>query len=414
MASLWTSFLGLLGGAGGRSKGLQNGLPGSYNSAPSVNVTMDTALQLSAVWACTKLIAESIASMDIYVYKVDPKTKEKTIAEDHPLTILFSGKVNRYQTRQEYIETLVYQNVLLGNDYSAIERNEKGNIISLLPLMTQQMRVSLGDTGDVAYLYNDGQNVRAYAEPSVWHNKLFGNGLIGLNPLSFARNSIGVGLAAEQSVGKIYNNGGKRSGILMLDKVLNPEQRETIKKNFSDLTEGNDDRLFVLEAGMKFEPVSMSPNDIELLASRRFQIEDIARFFGVPSVMINDTSSSTAWGSGIEQIVNGWYKTSLRPYLKRYEASMRARLLTPGERARMCIEFDIDSMLQLNLKDRVEAAKNAVQGGIQTPNEARKEEGLPPVEGGDTLFLQQQMLPINSPARGQTTPAQGNTNANGN
>ena len=231
-----------------------------------------------------------------------------------------------------------------------------------------------------------------YAEKSIWHGKLFGNGIIGLSPLSYARNSLGIAQAAEASTTKIYKNGGKPSGALTLDKVLTPEQRAAVKANFDGLAEGNDDRLFVLEAGMKYQQVSLSPQDVELLSSRRFQIEDIARFFGVPSVLINDMSSATAWGSGIDAIVRGWYKLGLRPYLERMEASMMANLLTPEERVRMCIEFDFDELLQDSRKDRITAGKEAVQGGIMTPNEVRAEEGLPPQQGGDKLFMQQQMI----------------------
>jgi HK97 family phage portal protein len=164
---------------------------------------------------------------------------------------------------------------MMGNNYSAIQRNGKGEIIGLVPLMSEQMEVSLLDGGDVSYRYTDGQNVNVYAQKTIWHNKLFGNGIIGLSPLSYARSSIGIAQAAEKSVTAIYKNGGKPSGVLTIDKVLTQVQRDQIKQNFSGLNEGNESRLFTLEAGMDFKQTSLSPQDIELLASRRFQIEDI-------------------------------------------------------------------------------------------------------------------------------------------
>lgn len=392
--AFWRKLLGRsLAGADSRVSGLQSGLP-NYASNPAVPVTVDTALQLSAVWACTRLIAETIGSLPIYVYRRDNETGEYVKDYDHPLSRLFSGKVNRWQTRQEYFETVTYQLAMMGNNYSAIQRNSRGEIVSLLPLMSSQMEVTLEDNGSVLYRYQSGQDVKIYAPQTIWHNKLFGNGIIGLSPLGYARNSIGIGQAVETSVTKIYASGGKPSGVLTVDDVLKPEQRERIRQNFSEMSQGDNSRLFVLEAGFKYTQISLSPQDIELLASRRFQIEDIARFFGVPSVLINDTTAATTWGSGIQQIVEGWYKLGLRPYLKRYQDSMTAWLLTPEERLNYEILFDLDELLQPSLAERLRTYKEAVTGGIMMPNEARKEEGWKPQEGGDNLFMQQQMVPI--------------------
>lgn len=386
----WSRIFG--SGAGRRQKGLQMGSPAS-SRATAVPVTLDTALQLSAVWACVKLISETIGSLPIRIYNVD-KNGVRSLNTDHPLNRLFNGKINLWQTRQEFFECITYQQVLLGNNYSLYERNNKGEIISILPLMSQQMEVALDDNGTIQYKYTDGSVVRDFTESKIWHNKTFGNGIIGLSPLDFARMSIGIAQAAEESVTGIYSNGGKASGILSIDKAISAAQRDGLKDSFKDLTYGSQQRLFVLEAGMKFEQVSLSPQDIELLASRKFQIEDIARFFGVPSVLINDTSTSTTWGSGIQQIVEGWYKLGLRPYLERYEASMKARLLTAEERVKLDIEFDLDQLLQPSFSARITTGKEAVTGGLITPDEFRASEGMAPKEGGDNLFMQQQMTPI--------------------
>lgn len=397
--AVWRSLLGLVTGAGYRQKGVQRGEPSYYTNAPALPVTLDSSLQLSAVWACTKILSESVASLPLIFYKKN-KDGTREVTADHPLAQLFSGKVNRWQTRQEFFETMTYQLVMMGNNYSAIQRNGKGEIIGLVPLMSEQMEVTLQEGGDILYRYTDGQNVNIYAQRTIWHNKLFGNGIIGLSPLSYARSSIGIAQAAEKSVTAIYKNGGKPSGVLTIDKILTPQQRDQIKQNFSGLNEGNESRLFTLEAGMDFKQTSLSPQDIELLASRRFQIEDICRFFNVPSVLVNDTAAGTTWGSGIQQIVQGFYKFGLRPYLERYEASMKAWLLTPEERLEYDIEFDFEALLRPDKGERLKIYKEAIQGGVMTPNEARLQEGWEAIEGGDTLFMQQQMLPIDSELRG--------------
>ena len=147
---------------------------------------------------------------------------------------------------------------------------------------------------------------------------------------------------------------------------------------------------------MKYQPISMTPQDIELMQSRRYQIEDIARFFGVPSVLINDTNASTVWGSGVEQIVQGFYKLSLRPYLSRLESSMESWLLSPSERAsgNVKVRFDFDEFLQQSQADRVKMYKEAVTGGFMTPNEARRLEGWSDIDGGNEGYMQQQMIPL--------------------
>lgn len=409
---IWSSFLSLVSGAGYRSKGLQSGRPSRYNKRSASPVTLDTALQLSTVWACAKLTAETIASLPIYVYDVDPKTGVKTLNVNHPLAILFNSKINRWQTRQEYFETLGYQNVLMGNDFSVIVRNKSGGIIGLIPLMSEQMQVSLQDDGSVIYKYTDGANVTFYASDSIWHNKLFGNGIVGLSVLGYARNTIGISQATEEAVTDIYDNGGKPSGVLTIDRLLTDAQREKIKANFAGVAEGRGDRLLTLEAGMQFKAVALSPQDMELLASRKYNVEDLCRFFGIPSVLVNDTSATTVWGSGIQQIVLGWYKLGLRPYLERYQSSMKFRLLKPSEWSTTCIEFDLSALLKMDLADRIKMYTNGVQGGIMTPNQAREEESWKDLPGGDNLYMQKQMVPIGQLAE-INAPAAKNAKTNG-
>lgn len=390
--SLFRQIVSFMSGGTGRNKGMQISGPGQYNTPAATNVTVDTAMQLSAVFACTRLITESIGSLPINFYK-KKDNGVKVPFPDHPLAQLFRGKVNKFQTRQEFFESLTYQYVLQGNNYAAKQYGSNGDIVSIMPLMTPQMNVKLEDHG-LEYHYTEDNGLRVFAEKTIWHNKLFGNGIIGVSPLAYARNSVGIGQAAEQSTTNIYKNGGKPSGILMIDKTLTEDQRIKIKNNFSELAEGNNDRLFVLEADMKFEQVSLSPQDIELLASRRFQIEDICRFFGVPAILVNDSQASTAWGSGIEQIIQGFYKFGLRPYLERYEASMKANLLSVDQRDTVEIEFDFNALLQPSKAERVKTGKEAVTGALITPNEYRVSEGLPEVPGGDSIYMQQQMVPV--------------------
>ena len=259
--------------------------------------------------------------------------------------------------------------------------------------MASQVETTLLSDGTITHEYYYDGGVKVYAQESIWHLKMMGNGVIGLSPLAYQRNTLGIAQAAETATTKIYRNGAKPSGVLSIDRVLTTAQRDAIRANFNTLVTTNDERLLVLEGGMKFDAISLSPQDIELLASRQFQLSEICRWYGVPSVMVNDTSSTTVWGSGIEQIVAGFYKVTLRPILEKIEQSMVVNLLgdTTGKYE---VEFNFEGLLRADQKSRFEGYRVGIQGGILTPNEARISEGLPIMEGGSELFMQSATLPI--------------------
>lgn len=393
--SVWgrtLTFFGLQGMQ--RREGIQSPIPMSYASPSAAAVTFDTAMSVSAFWASVRVISETIASMPIKAYKLDGDTR--VVDTDYPLWRLLNYRPNRYQTRTEFFETIGLNLAATGNSYAAVERNAGGIPISILPLMSAQMTVELID-GEPVYCYNgeDG-TTKVYAAESIWHIKLFGNGLIGLSPIGYMRNSLGIAIASDSRASVMAASGGKTNGVLMVDKLLNPDQRKAIRRNFAGLTEGSVDQLFVLEADMKFERTALSPQDMQLLETRKFQIEDIARFMGVPSVLINDTSGTTAWGSGIQQIIEGWYKLGLRPYLERIESSMKRHLMPSRDWETIEIEFDFDSLLRVSQNERFEGNNKAINSGQLTPNEARKEEGRPPLDGGDTIYLNSTLVPAGS------------------
>lgn len=389
--SIFQALISWVMGGLRRLQGVQSGAPVAYAQESASTVTFESAMQLSAVWACVKLLAETVASLPITIYKTT--NKGRMIDDSHPLMALFRSKPNRYQTKVEFFETVMLNLILHGNAYCYIERRG-GMIISLLPMMSSQVQTILLPDGSVVHEYYKESGVDVLSTDSVWHLKLMGNGIIGLSPLDYQRNTLGIAQAAEGAVTKIYRNGAKPSGVLTMDRILTKEQRDMIRSNFASLTTGDDDRLMVLEGGVKFDAISLSPQDIELLASRKFQIEEICRWYGVPSVMINDTSSTTVWGSGIQQIVEGFYKLTLRPILEKIEASILANLMSPTESLRRTAEFDFEALLRTDFKTRLESYRIGVQAGIITPNEARLEEGRQSMPGGDQLYIQGATIPL--------------------
>jgi HK97 family phage portal protein len=364
-----------------RTPGKQTGTPGDFGNDLPTAVTFDSAMQLSAVWACVKLIAETVASLPITVYKKTDTGRK--IAVNHPLSVLFSGKVNRYQTRIEFFETVMLNLVVHGNAYCQIQRLGD-RIIGLLPLMSSQMEVTLLKDGSLAYEYSHDGGIQVFSEKSIWHLKLMGNGVIGMSPLEHQKLTLGIAQSAEKQTGRIYKNGG----VLSVDKFLSPEQRDMLRQKYETLTDGDTTRFMVLEGGLKFDAVSLTPQDIELLSSRKFQISEIARWYGVPSVMINDTSGGTVWGSGIEQIVSGFYKVTLRPIIEKVEVSMLDNLMDRNEASKHEIEMDFNALTRSDMKTRYESYRVGIHGGFITPNEVRREEGREDMPGGDTLLTQ--------------------------
>ena len=377
-----------------RSIGVQMPMPNSYATASASPVTYDSAMQLSAVWACVKLLSETAASLPLTIYTKNEQGRLE--AKLHPLSILFNGKVNRYQTKNEFFESVFLNLIVHGNAFVLIDKLGD-RIVSLLPLMSSQIVVSMLSDGELVYQYTkeDG-SVVILSSARVWHLKLMGNGTIGMSPLAYQRNSLGIAQAAESAVTKIYANGAKPSGVLTVDKILTAAQRAEVRSSFKTLTESTDDRLLVLEGGFKFNAVSLSPQDIELLASRKFQIAEICRWYGVPSVMVNDNNGTSVWGSGIEQIMQGFYKLTMRPLLEKVEQSMKVHLALLSERDSIEFEFNFDALLRADLKSRFESYRVAIASGVMTPNEAREYENLPAKEGGDKLYMQGAMMPIDN------------------
>lgn len=397
------SIISFFNGSGTRrDKGTQSLTPSSGRMTTKT-VNDDTALQISSVFACIRRTAETMASLPIQFFSVKRNKNgsmiSKTIVTDHPLYRLLRWQPNRYQTRSEFFEVLYYQLSFRGNAYSLIERDSSGEIISLLPLMTSQVETVLNTDGSITHKYSASGKIYEYSSKNIWHLKLFGNGIVGLSPLDQARNSLGISLGAEESINRLSNSGFKQGGVLSIDKILTPDQRKKLKENFNDITSGKEEALRVLEAGMKFTPTSMLPKDVQLLESRKFQLEDICRFFDVPPVLIHDMSSSTVWGSGITEIVRGWYKLGLSPYRERMKDSIQTQLLDIAERETVEPDFDIDELLRGGEKERYEGYQVAIRSGVMTPNECRDQEGLPPDPAGDKLFIDQQLIYLENGGR---------------
>ena len=391
-------FFNRLFGRGGDSvtQGTQSPIP---NKAMEVR-DFDTAMTQSAFWASVRLLTETVSAMPLVCYMRDIETNVKKITTQNDLWRLLNYRPNKYQTRTEFFESLMLNLVVWGNAYTVIERLSSGRIVSLQVYPSSQTEVNLLEDGSLVYVYTDANgSIKVFSQDSIWHVKLFGNGLVGLSPLGYAGNTLGLSKNLSDRQNKLAGNGGKIGGILTCDRALTAEQRDQVRGKYSSLTEGNAEKLFILEADFKWQQSSLSPTDMQLLESRKFSIEDIARFMGVPSVLINDTAASTTWGSGIEQINQGFYKLNLKPYLERIESSIKRHLMPQSDWENVDIEFNFDSLLRADKVTRLDAQSKAVNAGIMTPDEARAEEGLAPKEGGDKIYLNGSLVPAGTNIR---------------
>lgn len=374
------------GGATSVEQGTQDGQPDNYPTPSAAIVDESTAMQVSAVWACTKLISEVFACMPLRMYQKNNGERERV--NSHPVLDVLTRSPNSRMTQVEFTENMQLNLVLHGNCYARIERNKSGQLIALWPMPAENVEPYLLANGTVVYYWYHGTDVTAISNDNVLHIRLFGNGLIGLSPLGYARNSVGLASASDAYASKYFVNGGKPSGVLHTDMTLTKEQRDLTRQHFSDIVEEREEskRLLVLPSGYQYQAVQMSPQDLQMLETRRFQLKELCRFFGnVPPVLIGETEGTTTLGSSIEQILIGWYRLGLNPYATRWEQGLAKKLLSPVERLKYEFDYDFSALTRGDSKTEMEYLAGMVSGRIMTPDEARKVKNLPKVAGGDKL-----------------------------
>lgn len=380
--------------------------PAGWPTEPSysgVDTSERSVLALSAAWACVNLLAGTIASLPLMVYRTDA-AGNRTVAKDHPLYRVLHDSPNADQTAMDFWEGGAAALELRGNLHARIDTSA-GRIVSLTPIYDPQVR-RLRD-GSLRYRWTeDGVS---YDEPqeSVFHVRGFGGSpLGGLSTLSYGRQVFGLSVAAHTAAGSTFRNGVRPSIAITTDKIFTTEQRAPFEQAMAEKHAGamNAGRPMILEGGLTPHTLSMTPEDAQMLESRAFSVEEVARFFGVPPHMIGHTEKTTSWGTGLEQQTLGFVQFSLRKRLKRIEQAIEKQLLTPADRAAgVVVEFNLEGLLRGDSTGRAAFYQSGLQNGWTTINEVRAREGLPPVGGGDVPRMQMQNVPITE--AGKVTPA---------
>lgn len=375
------------GGPLGTASGQQLGLP----LAPIIDQTKltlpDAALQISAVFACVEILAQTISTLPLYVYR--DKGGVRVPDKMSRLWLLLHESPNRWMTPSEFLSAMVVNRMLRGNAYALIERDSAGEPIALVPLSPDQMEVSVVEGGEVYVYYQDG-DITALAPENVIHWKGLGNGFFGLSKLDFMRATTNEAIRAQDNANSLYGKGSKPTGVLQTDSKLSAEQVTALMTRFQTSMTSSGGGLIIADRGLKYSQMSLSPADAQLLETRRFTIEEICRWFGVPGVLVG-TTGQTTWGSGIEQIVSGFHKFTIGPLCKQLEQVLERRLKNYEP---ITIEFKMDGLLRTDPASRAAFYSTMSQNGAMTRNEIRRLENLPPVEGGDELTAQSNLVPL--------------------
>lgn len=359
-------------------------------------VSAESVLSLSAVWACVNLLSGTIASLPVVVYRLN-SAGEREVAKKHPLYRVLHDSPNYDQTAVDFWEFISASIELRGNAYARIERSI-GKVVGLHPVIPDLVSVRRLANGSIEYRWTqDGKSYRE-TDQSILHIRGFGgNPLGGLSTLHFGRHAFSLARAIDRSAASTFKNGLRPSGVLTFEKWLTDEQRDIAEKKLTEKYFGamNSGRPLILEGGTKWEQLTISPEDAQMLESRGFSVEEICRFFGVPPFMVGHTEKTTSWGTGIEQQTLGFQKFTLRRRLKRIEQALEKQLLTPADRANgVSIEFNLDGLLRGDSVGRARFYQQMTSIGAMTINEVRALENLPPVEGGDVPRMQMQNVPI--------------------
>ncbi|SDP92446.1 phage portal protein, HK97 family [Phyllobacterium sp. YR620] len=371
-----------------------NGVQQSSDAGETVNA--QSALSLSAVWACVNLLSGTISSLPLMVYKID-SSGNRVVDPSHPLYRLLHDSPNYDQTAVDFWDYINSSIELWGNGYARKVRSG-ARIVGLVPINPEWVNVRRLSNGKIEYRWTQDGRQFVETDETVLHIRGFGGEpLGGMSTLHFARQAFSLARATDRAAGETFKNGMRPSGVLTFEKWLSQEQRDLVEKKLPEKFIGsmNAGRPLILEGGTTWHQLTINPEDAQMLESRSFSVEEICRFFGVPPFMVGHTDKATSWGTGLEQQTLGFQKFTLRRRLKRIEQALEKQLLTSAERANgMTIEFSLEGLLRGDSKARAEFYASALMNGWTTINEVRALENLPPVEGGNVPRMQSQNIPI--------------------
>ena len=372
-------------------------------SAAGKRVNERSAMQMTAVYSCVRILAEAVAGLPLHLYRYkDDGSKEKAL--NHPLYLLLHNEPNPEMSSFVFRETLMTHLLLWGNAYAQIIRNGRGEVMALYPLMPDRMAVDRDDKGQLYYEYITSADDAPISKGSIVRLKSYDvlhipglgfDGLVGYSPIAMAKNAIGLAIATEEYGSKFFANGAQPSGVLEHPGTIKDPQR--VRDSWMSQFGGsaNSNKIAVLEEGLKYTPISISPEQAQFLETRKFQINEIARIFRVPPHMVGDLEKSSF--SNIEQQSLEFVKYTLEPWLVRWEQSIQRTLFSADEKKRYFVRFNVEGLLRGDYASRMNGYAVGRQNGWMSANDIRELENLdriPAEEGGDLYLINGNMTKL--------------------
>lgn len=354
-----------------------------------------TAMQTTAVYACVRILAETVASLPLHVYEYKDGGKE--LVHDHPLYYLLHDEPNPEMTSFVFRETLMSHLLIWGNAYAQIVRDGSGRVLGLYPLLPNKMDVDRDNRGRIYYVYSRDTNenpmfkdygdIKLRAEDVLHIPGLGFDGLIGYSPIAMAKNAVGMTLACEEYGASFFANGANPGGVLEHPGVLKDPSK--VRESWNSVYRGtnNAHKIAVLEEGMKYQQIGIPPEEAQFLETRKFQINEIARLYRIPPHMVGDLEKSSF--SNIEQQSLEFVKYTLDPWVIRWEQSLQKALLLPGEKSKYFIKLNVDGLLRGDYQSRMNGYATGRQNGWFSANDIREMENMNPIsdEEGGNLYL---------------------------
>lgn len=370
----------------------------TYDTYSGRRVSPQLAMQLTAVFSCVRVLAESVGMLPCSLYEQLETGNRRAVRER--LNRLLSVNPNNYMTPQEFWELLIACLCLRGNFY-AYKVKALGEVVELLPLDPSSVTPKLNSKWEPEYqvTFPDGRH-DTLTQDDIWHVRIFTlDGLTGLSPIAYAKQAVGLGLATEEHGSRLFGNGAVTSGVLQTDQYLKDDAWERLRTDFENRHQGlvNAHKPMILEMGLKWQQISMTSEDAQFLETRKFQLEEICRIFRVPLHMIQNTDRATF--NNIENLGIGFINYSLVPYLTRIEQRINAGLVKPSKQGVFYAKFNAGALLRGDMKSRFDAYATGINWGIYSPNECRELEELNPREGGDIW-----LTPMNMTTKPESSP----------
>lgn len=370
----------------------------TYDTYSGRRVSPQLAMQLTAVFSCVRVLAESVGMLPCSLYEQLETGNRRAVRER--LNRLLSVNPNNYMTPQEFWKLLIACLCLRGNFY-AYKVKALGEVVELLPLDPSSVTPKLNSKWEPEYqvTFPDGRH-DTLTQDDIWHVRIFTlDGLTGLSPIAYAKQAVGLGLATEEHGSRLFGNGAVTSGVLQTDQYLKDDAWERLKTDFENRHQGlaNAHKPMILEMGLKWQQISMTSEDAQFLETRKFQLEEICRIFRVPLHMIQNTDRATF--NNIENLGIGFINYSLVPYLTRIEQRINAGLVKPSKQGVFYAKFNAGALLRGDMKSRFDAYATGINWGIYSPNECRELEELNPREGGDIW-----LTPMNMTTKPESSP----------